>query len=101
MNTWAYVHFRNVFFYKRYRDALVDYEAAEKLKGNYTMMEHPFSFYKGLCYLGLNEFDSAMFEFNRTIEAERKTGDSYIHFMGLVLSRYGIHGAGQICGCGD
>ena len=74
--------FQKCIFYKKYREALVDYEGALKLKGNYTMMEHPYSFYQGICYLGLNEFDSALVYFNKTIDTELKTGgDSFIHFM--------------------
>ncbi len=74
--------FQKCIFYKKYREALIDYEGALKLRGNYTMMEHPYSFYQGICYLGLNEFDSAMNYFNKTIELEEKTGgESFIHFM--------------------
>ena len=74
--------FQKCIFYKKYKEALIDYEGAVKLKGNYTMMEHPYSFYQGICYLGLNEFDSAMKYFDRTINTEQKTGgDSFVHFM--------------------
>lgn len=83
--------FQKCIFYKRYKEALIDYEGAVKLRGNFTMMEHPYSFYQGICYLGLNEFDSALNYFNKTIAIEEQTGGgSFIHFMdwfykGIVL----------------
>ena len=74
--------FQKCIFYKKYREALVDYEEAIKLRGNYTMMEHPYSFYQAICHLGLNEFDSALVYFDKTIETEQKAGgEPLIHFM--------------------
>jgi tetratricopeptide (TPR) repeat protein len=87
----GYRAFIKCIFCKNYTAALTDYAAAEKLKGNFNMMEHPYSFYQGLCYLGLNKFDSALTYFNKTNEVERKTiGGSGGHFMnwfyiGIVL----------------
>jgi tetratricopeptide (TPR) repeat protein len=69
-------------FSKTYKDAIVDLEGAEKLNGNFTMKEHPYSFYIGLSYLALDQFDSAAFFFNKTIDVENKDGGAeLVHFM--------------------
>jgi tetratricopeptide (TPR) repeat protein len=69
-------------FSKTYKDAIVDLEGAEKLNGNFTTKEHPYSFYIGLSYLALDQFDSAAFFFNKTIDVENTDGGAeLVHFM--------------------
>jgi len=78
----GYRAFIKCIFSKNYTDAIADYAAAERLNGNFTEMEHPYSFYVGISYLQLNEFDSAVFYLNKTITAESPAGgNGIIHFM--------------------
>jgi tetratricopeptide (TPR) repeat protein len=77
-----YRAFLKCIFCKTYKDAIVDFINAEKLNGNFTTMEHPYSFYIGISYLQLNQFDSAENYLNKTIETEKaQDGEGTIHFM--------------------
>lgn len=77
-----YRAFIKCIFCKTYKAAIVDFINAKKLKGNFTMMEHPYSFYIGLSYLQLNKFDSAEAFFNETINTKKADGgEATIHFM--------------------
>jgi len=69
-------------FCKTYKDAIIDFKNAGKLNGNFTTKEHPYSFYIGLSYLSLNQFDSAKTYFDSTVATETLiAGPSTIHFM--------------------
>ncbi len=77
-----YRAFLKCIFCKTYKDAIIDFTNAEKLNGNFTMMEHPYSFYIALSYLQLNQFDSAENYLNKTVETEKaQAGEGTIHFM--------------------
>ncbi|MDN3675483.1 tetratricopeptide repeat protein [Flavobacterium branchiarum] len=54
-----YRGFIKCIFSKSYKDAITDLEECIKLYGNGYIMDHTYSFYIGLCYLQLNEYDKA------------------------------------------
>ncbi len=75
-----YRAFMKCIFQKSYRDAINDFEAARLLNGNAGVMDHPYDFYVGLCYLQLNMFDSCVFYMNKCIEYKTKTtGAAWVH----------------------
>lgn len=54
-----YRGFMKCIFSRSYKDAIKDLEESIKLYGNGYRMDHPYSFYIGLCYLQLNEYEKA------------------------------------------
>lgn len=54
-----YRGFIKCIFSKTYKEAIKDLEECIKLYGNGYIMDHTYSFYIGLCYLQLNEYDKA------------------------------------------
>ena len=54
-----YRGFMKCIFTKDYSEAIIDFEECIKLYGNGYRMDHTYSFYIGLCYLQLNEFEKA------------------------------------------
>ncbi|WP_229335572.1 tetratricopeptide repeat protein [Flavobacterium sp. ALJ2] len=54
-----YRGFIKCIFLKTYKEAIKDLEECIKLYGNGYIMDHTYSFYIGLCYLQLNEYDKA------------------------------------------
>jgi tetratricopeptide (TPR) repeat protein len=78
-----YRAFIKCIFQKSYKDAIRDFDLAIKLNGsNYSIMDHPYKFYLGLCYLQLNEFDSAEYYMQSVINDELKgRGDEFTHYM--------------------
>ncbi len=55
----SYRAFMKCIFAHNYRDAIKDFEECIKLYGNSYVMDHSFSFYMGICYLQLNEYEKA------------------------------------------
>ncbi|WP_289663852.1 tetratricopeptide repeat protein [Flavobacterium panacagri] len=55
----SYRAFMKCIFSRDYKEAIIDFDEAIKLYGNSYVMDHSFSFYKGLCYLQLNEYEKA------------------------------------------
>jgi len=55
----SYRAFMKCIFSRDYKDAIIDFDEAIKLYGNSYVMDHSFNFYKGLCYLQLNEYEKA------------------------------------------
>lgn len=55
----SYRAFMKCIFSRDYKDAIIDFDEAIKLYGNSYVMDHSFGFYKGLCYLQLNEYEKA------------------------------------------
>ncbi len=55
-----YRAFMKCIFMKSYRAALDDFNAIDKKYWNYRVMDHSFDFYRALCYLQLNQLDSAL-----------------------------------------
>ena len=70
-----YRAFMKCIFMKSYKDALMDFDLATELNGNSYIMDHPYTFYQGLCYLQLNQFDKAKHFFNQNLK-----NDS-VHFL--------------------
>ncbi|MEO7977044.1 tetratricopeptide repeat protein [Flavobacterium sp.] len=54
-----YRGFMKCIFTKNYSEAIIDFEECIKLYGNGYRMDHTYSFYIGLCYLQLNEYEKA------------------------------------------
>ncbi|UUW10019.1 tetratricopeptide repeat protein [Flavobacterium plurextorum] len=54
-----YRAFIKCIFAKTYKSAISDFEECIKLYGNTYVMDHTYSFYMGLCYLQLNEYEKA------------------------------------------
>jgi hypothetical protein len=75
-----YRGFTKCIFQKDYAGALNDFKAASQLNGESGVMDHSYSFFKGLCYLQLNKFDSAEYFIARSInDKTRKQGSGWVH----------------------
>ncbi|MBB5619561.1 tetratricopeptide (TPR) repeat protein [Pedobacter cryoconitis] len=71
-------------FQKNYNAAIKDFDAAQKIKGNAYVMDHTYEFYKGLCYLQLNKFDTAKNLFKNCINQDRaKLGYKWVNTSSL------------------
>jgi tetratricopeptide (TPR) repeat protein len=68
-------------FQKSYRAALSDFEAAKRLHPTATVMDHEYAFYMGLCYLQLEEYDSAEACFTQCIANDRALSSGWVHYM--------------------
>ena len=55
----SYRAFMKCIFSHDYKDAIIDFDEAIKLYGNSYVMDHSFNFYKGICYLQLNNYEKA------------------------------------------
>jgi tetratricopeptide (TPR) repeat protein len=93
-----YRAFIKCIFSKTYKDAIVDFEASKKIKGEHNMvMDHSYDFYIGLCYLQSNEFNTALIFFEKSIEHTRQlSGESWVHhlelfYAGIALQELGKH----------
>ncbi|MFN6327303.1 MAG: tetratricopeptide repeat protein [Chitinophagales bacterium] len=87
-----YRAFIKCIFQKSYKDAIKDFDLAIKLNGNHIIMDHSYEFYKGLCYLQLNNLDSAEYFIDKTVKDEMK-GRSfeythYLHWFYLGIIKY-------------
>ena len=81
----AYRAFLHCIFTKNYERALVDFERAEKLVPKAYIMDHTYSFYKGLSYLGLEEYDKAEQALLLDIaQQHEKSGNNDTHFNSLL-----------------
>lgn len=94
MNHWLeYRAFIKCIFQKSYRAAIKDFNLALKKNGNSYVMDHSYEFYKGLCYLQLNQFDSAEYFIDKDIKEEIKTRKETHHlhwfYLGIVKSERG------------
>jgi tetratricopeptide (TPR) repeat protein len=74
-----YRAFMKCIFQKSYRSALKDFNLAQKQNGNSYIMDHSYEFYKGLCYLQLNQFDSAEFFINKVVKEELNSHNEAHH----------------------
>lgn len=88
-NHWLeYRAFIKCIFQKSYREAIIDFNAVQKLNGNSYIMDHTYEFYKGLCYLQLNKFDSAEYLIEKCINEELKDRNEAHHlhwfYLGVV-----------------
>jgi tetratricopeptide (TPR) repeat protein len=75
---------------KHYRQALREFDEATSLNEATGVMDHSYNFYKGLCHLQLNQFDSAGHMIGLSIAAlEKKLGKTWVSpteyfYMGIV-----------------
>ncbi len=85
-----YRAFIKCIFQKSYRAALIDFNLAQKMNGNSYIMDHSYEFYKGLCYLQLNKFDSAEYLIGKVIREEIKTRQEahHLHWLYLGIVQY-------------
>ena len=81
----AYRGFLHCIFTKNYEKALVDFDHAAKLAPKAYIMDHTYSFYRGLSFLGLEEYDQAEKAFLMDIaQQHEKNGSNDIHFNSLL-----------------
>lgn len=81
----AYRGFLHCIFTKNYQKALIDFDRAEKIVPNASVMDHTYSFFCGLSYLELGEFDKAEQSFLKDIAQQKKRGgNNDIHFNSLL-----------------
>lgn len=67
-------------FSKDNEDAITDFEKAKVLKGNGYVMDHPYDFYKALCFLQLNEYSKALVLLKSIVEkAQIEKGETWVH----------------------
>ena len=78
-----YRAFMKCIFQKNYRESIVDFKQVLNVNGNqHSIMDHPYKFYLGLCYLQLNKFDSAEYYMQSVINDELKgRNDELTHYM--------------------
>lgn len=92
-----YRAFIKCIFQKSYRAAIKDFNLAQKQNGNSYVMDHSYQFYKALCYLQLNQFDSAEYLIDKEIKEEIKTRKEAHHlhwfYLGIVQSERGKYDA--------
>jgi tetratricopeptide (TPR) repeat protein len=70
---------------KNYEKALTDFQLAEKLVPNASIMDHTYSFFCGLAYLETGDLEQAEKMFLKDIEQQRSRGkDNDIHFNSLL-----------------
>jgi tetratricopeptide (TPR) repeat protein len=76
----GYRGFMKCIFMKDYKNALIDFQNIYKKKPIEQIMDHSFPFWIGLCYLKLNQLDSARRFLNVSINQAQKNGADWVHF---------------------
>jgi tetratricopeptide (TPR) repeat protein len=87
----SYRAFIKCIFQRSYKSSLIDFDSLKKINTNGYVMDHPYDFYIGLCYLQLNKFDSAQFVLRKCIEEENKlnvNNVNYLHWFYLGIIYY-------------
>ncbi|QJB37794.1 tetratricopeptide repeat protein [Chitinophaga oryzae] len=85
-----YRAFIKCIFQKSYVSAIADFREAKRISGHYGVMDHPYDFYLGLCYLQLNQYDSARTYFRQCVERWEQSGTEaplhslYPFYLGIV-----------------
>ncbi|MDF7816504.1 hypothetical protein P1X15_02820 [Runella sp. MFBS21] len=81
----SYRAFLKCIFSKDYKGAIIDFDLAQKIAPHIFVMDHSYSFYKGLCYLELKNLKKAEQNFLEDIKIQTK-GDSIknIHYNTLL-----------------
>lgn len=75
-----YRAFMKCIFMKDYTGAIADFRSSKTVIGNSAVMDHSYDFYIGLCYLQLNNFDSAKIYFVKSISEQKASrGEKYVH----------------------
>ncbi len=81
----AYRGFLHCIFTKNYEKALIDFQLAEQLVPNASVMDHTYSFFCGLAYLETGALEEAEKMFIKDIEQQKSRGkDNDIHFNSLL-----------------
>ena len=77
-----YRAFMKSMFQRSYRNAIEDFNAAKQIDCLAYEMDHPYDFYLSLCYLQLNDFETADFFLTKCIkEREAKFGNKVVHYL--------------------
>src|ERR1051325_11137682 len=76
-----YRGFCKCIFAKKYRSAIEDFRAAQRLHPDAGVMDHYYNFYLGLCYLQLDQLDSAESLFRSCIARDEKAGAGWVHYL--------------------
>jgi tetratricopeptide (TPR) repeat protein len=77
-----YRAFSKCIFSKEYRAAIADFDLARSINGNFGVMDHPYDFFTGLCYLQLNQFDSAEHYVRKCIDHSiAQNGENWVHYV--------------------
>ena len=75
-----YRAFCQCIFQKNYKDAMADFRDVRVKNGNRYVMDHPYNFYIGLCYLQLDGFDSCKYLMKLCIDDQAKSlGEKWVH----------------------
>jgi tetratricopeptide (TPR) repeat protein len=81
----AYRGFLHCIFTKNYEKALSDFQLAEQMVPNASVMDHTYSFFCGLSYLETGALEQAEKMFLKDIEQQKSRGkDNDIHFNTLL-----------------
>lgn len=87
LDTFSYLPYRafmKCIFTKEYRSSLNDFQACKILYGNNFVMDHSFDFYMAVCYLQLNQFDTAELLLQEGIDRLQLEGKAdWIHHLDL------------------
>jgi tetratricopeptide (TPR) repeat protein len=69
-------------FERNYSQALADFHIAKAAYGDKPVMDHPYSFFMGLCHLQLGNLDSSEYYFKSCINNELKKypDESWVHY---------------------
>jgi tetratricopeptide (TPR) repeat protein len=81
----AYRGFLHCIFTKNYEKALTDFQLAEQIVPNASVMDHTYSFFCGLSYLETGVLEKAEQLFLKDIDQQKRTGKGNdIHFNSLL-----------------
>ncbi|XZF12725.1 tetratricopeptide repeat protein [Chitinophagaceae bacterium MMS25-I14] len=84
-----YRGFLKCIFTKDYEGALADFERAEKMVPGAGLMDHHYSFYTGLCYMGLNQPEKALpFLLTDLASQTKQMGKGEEHYNSLFYTGY-------------
>lgn len=87
-----YRAFMKCIFQRSYREAIKDFDLMLSYYGDLSVMDHTYNFYKGLCYLQLNQPDSCEYYINLSMDIRRKaSGANSLHYLDwfyLGIARY-------------
>ncbi|MBC9933202.1 tetratricopeptide repeat protein [Chitinophaga qingshengii] len=85
-----YRAFIKCIFQKSYVAAIADFKEAQRARYHSGVMDHPYNFYLGLCYLQLNQYDSARAYFRQCVDNWQQSGTEaplhclYPFYLGIV-----------------
>ncbi|MBS1774323.1 MAG: tetratricopeptide repeat protein [Bacteroidetes bacterium] len=85
-----YRGFIKCIYERNYRGAIIDFQNAKIINSEKNVMDHPYDFYIGLCYLQLNQLDSSEYFLNAIIKKTIKQhGEDWVHnnhwfYLGIV-----------------